>query len=498
MKPPQILLGTVSCILFASYSSFSGAQGDAQNQCEEVSALYFTSSLPCYVKKVNSTGLLYKKEMDTKALDVNLKSYNLKSQNWSPNNLVNPAQWSHKVDIYIPQNPIRKTALLIVNNGINNSFKTLQNFPPNDFTRESLSAISKATNTIVISVSNVPNQYLRFDSKPPSREDQAVAQSWNLFMDEPAKRETIPLQLPMVAAISQAMSLAQNELKKWDVENFILSGASKRGWTVWLSAIADKRVVAIVPMVIDILDTRATLKHIYHTYGENWPLAFTPYYMEGVTKRIDTDSFDKLMQSQDPLRYLASEYSERLAIPKYIVNASGDDFFVPDNSIRYYDRLPGEKSLRMIPNSDHAGIRNVSAPALISFTNRFQRHSSMPTVTANIEKNGNHLTLSAKFSEKPEKIKLWKASNPNSRDFRYACGIRYSSEDLTVQSDWREALLKIDEPSTGWQSIFLEATFKDGSIATSPAFTTPQKSFPQTAPLSNGETCKTLPGLGPN
>lgn len=38
-----------------------------------------------------------------------------------------------------------------------------------------------------------------------------------------------------------------------DLKNFVVGGASKRGWTTWTTAAVDDRVVAIVPVVIDLL-----------------------------------------------------------------------------------------------------------------------------------------------------------------------------------------------------------------------------------------------------
>lgn len=38
------------------------------------------------------------------------------------------------------------------------------------------------------------------------------------------------------------------------VEKFLVSGASKRGWTAWLVGGVDDRVVAIAPIVMDMLN----------------------------------------------------------------------------------------------------------------------------------------------------------------------------------------------------------------------------------------------------
>jgi len=51
------------------------------------------------------------------------------------------------------------------------------------------------------------------------------------------------------------------------VDHFVVSGASKRGWTTWTTAAVDKRVVAIIPLVIDTLNVEKAMEHHYSTYG---------------------------------------------------------------------------------------------------------------------------------------------------------------------------------------------------------------------------------------
>ncbi|MFX9189024.1 PhoPQ-activated protein PqaA family protein, partial [Acinetobacter baumannii] len=71
-------------------------------------------------------------------------------------------------------------------------------------------------------------------------------------------------------------------------------------------------------------------------------------------------------------------YQPRLAIPKYIINASGDDFFVPDNTRFYYSKLPGVKSLRIVPNMNHYSINQFAEESLVPFINRFQSKKTLP------------------------------------------------------------------------------------------------------------------------
>lgn len=139
-----------------------------------------------------------------------------------------------------------------------------------------------------------------------------------------------------------------------------------------MSAIADPDVEAIVPFAIDLLDIDASLEHIYQSYGGNWPITFYPYYQQGIDEKIKSSTFTQLRQIIDPLRYLNTIYQPRLAIPKYIINASGDDFFVPDNTRFYYSKLPGVKSLRIVPNMNHYSINQFAEESLVPFINRFQ------------------------------------------------------------------------------------------------------------------------------
>ena len=45
------------------------------------------------------------------------------------------------------------------------------------------------------------------------------------------------------------------------IENFVVAGGSKRGWTTCCTAAIDKRVLAAVPIVIDVLNVNANMQH---------------------------------------------------------------------------------------------------------------------------------------------------------------------------------------------------------------------------------------------
>ena len=64
---------------------------------------------------------------------------------------------------------------------------------------------------------------------------------------------------------------------------------------------------------------------------------------------MGTPEFRALMKIEEPY-----EYRDRLTLPKFIVNAAGDQFFLPDSSQFYFDDLRGEKHLRYVPNTGHS------------------------------------------------------------------------------------------------------------------------------------------------
>ena len=51
------------------------------------------------------------------------------------------------------------------------------------------------------------------------------------------------------------------------VDRFVVSGGSKRGWTTWLVGAVDGRVVAIMPTVIDALNSELITRHHFEAMG---------------------------------------------------------------------------------------------------------------------------------------------------------------------------------------------------------------------------------------
>lgn len=451
----------------------------------------------------NSVILNYRKNLSQDALTfslisqenlngVQLKHYRLRSQLWSPHGLVQPTEWIHNIDVYLPEKPRLRSALIVINNGTNYPVLKSAVTPPTDFPLNTLLNIAQSTRTAVISVSNIPNQYLSYDqTSEPIKEDDSVAQSWQIFLRNTVDNQRMSVHIPMAVATSQALRMAKQVLGPLGIKKFVVTGISKRGWSSWLATMSDPDIIAVVPFVFDLLNTKLALEHMYHTYGNNWPIAFRAYYQRDIDRKIDNESFRTLMLVEDPLQYKSKFFLKRLEVTKYIINSSGDDFYVPDNSHFYYGVLPGDKALRVVPNTDHYGIRDFSGQSLVAFLNRFQTYQTLPGVTETVRGG----MLFVNFSETPVKIIRWTAKNAVARDFRFACKIRFTP---TVIGFGKVNMVKVplDNTPTGWEATFVEARFKDSFIATTQVYITPDNKYPHTAPPSVGPACQTLAGRG--
>src|SRR5262249_35007282 len=121
--------------------------------------------------------------------------------------------------------------------------------------------MAKTTNSVVAELKMIPNEPLVFNNDgKPRTEDDLLAYCWVKVMD--TGDVTWAPRLPMVKSVVRAMDtvtalMASEQGREVAVNKFVVAGGSKRGWTTWLTAAADKRVVAMVPIVIDVVNVRA-------------------------------------------------------------------------------------------------------------------------------------------------------------------------------------------------------------------------------------------------
>jgi PhoPQ-activated pathogenicity-related protein len=135
-----------------------------------------------------------------------------------------------------------------------------------------------------------------------------------------------------VRAMDAIKEFCQQKLPELNTEldYFIVSGASKRGWTTWLvGAVDPKRVMLIVPVVLDAINFVTVMHHAFRSYG-GWTYALQDYIDMNITTRFDDPNMLTLQQMEDPYFY-----KDRLTMPKLVINAVMDEFQQPGKHFNY-------------------------------------------------------------------------------------------------------------------------------------------------------------------
>ena len=376
----------------------------------------------------------------------------MKSLTWRTPQEVDRTQWQHDLTIIRPDNLSPGPAVLAISGGSNGTPPTKA---PDDMVQ-----IAKATNALVINLSQVPNEPLTFanhDGKSHT-EDGIVAFSWAQVMK--TQDPTWTARFPMVKSAVLAMDTTQEFLRtseggNLNVEKFIVAGASKRGWTTWLTAAVDSRVAAAIPIVIDVLNVDTFMRQHVETYGF-WAKALYDYHYNHITSHIGTPEMAFMLKNEDP--YL---FRKRLTMPKFVINASGDQFFLPDGSQNYFADLAGEKYLRYVPNGDHGLDDTDAVEGAVAFVGMLREGRQRPAFSFAFEGPS---SIRVTAGEAPQKVLLWQAEHPKARDFRVeTLGKVWKSSELTSQGGG-VYIGKIDPPTQGYRAFLIEAHFASGQI----------------------------------
>lgn len=404
------------------------------------------------------------------------------SQQWRSPEEVDRTLWQHWVQIVVPDTAVDDTALLVVNGGGNGGNPPPPVGTPGDGDTQLLIQFALTANAVVVDLPTVPNQSLSFSDEftlefqdgefvevPVQRsEDAIIAYTFDKFIDEYPNLDdnTWPLLLPMVKSAVRAMDTAQTVLSSeldYEINDFVVTGGSKRGWTTWLTAAVDERVLAIMPAVADLLNFGEQLEHHRDAYQGvteftvgGFSLAIGDYVAFDLPDRFQTEAGQALLEIVDPY-----QYRDRITQPKYLIHSPGDEFFVLDSSQFYYDDLLGDNYIRYVPNSSH-GLNDSALEGSAQFFRAIVQELAIPELTWSFEDNGN--TIVAETSDNPVSVKLWEAHNTESRDFRFGGGIGtpWFSTELVDQGGGTY-IAKMPTPETGASAFFIEMTFASGS-----------------------------------
>jgi PhoPQ-activated pathogenicity-related protein len=394
------------------------------------------------------------------------------SQAWLTPEEVDRPLWTHWMTVIRPDHVAHQTGLLFIGGGSNDR-------PAPTEADRNLIQTALATQSVVTELRLVPNQPLTFAGETqPRYEDALIAYTWDKFMRTGDERW--PARLPMTKSAVRAMDTittfcAGPEGGGLVIDRFVVAGASKRGWTTWTTAAVDDRVVAIVPIVIDLLNITPSFIHHWEAYGFYAP-AVADYEEMQIMDWQGTPEYQRLMEIVEPY-----EYRHRFTMPKFIINATGDQFFLPDSSQFYFQDLPGVKYLRYVPNADHS-LRDTDAlQTLVASYHAVLNQLPLPRFSWTREPDG---SIRVQTVDPPATVQLWQATNPNTRDFRVdTIGRAWTSTELTAQGDGLY-VGRVPAPAEGWTAFVVELTYIYPDRPAPFKFTTDVRVWPETLPHS--------------
>jgi PhoPQ-activated pathogenicity-related protein len=331
-------------------------------------------------------------EFDPGDGDTNLR---LVSQTWQGK------KWTHRLQILQPTK-LRHPGAAILNISFGSGSL------PETFVGK---ALADATGAVVVNVFDVPNQPL-FDRT----EDDLIAYSFGKYIE--TGDASWPLLFPMTKAVVKTMDALGEWSKKEgqpEINKFIVSGGSKRGWTTDLVAAVDERVIGAIPIVYNNLNLVAQIDHQREVWKEI-SSQMEPYAKAGLFQEPRPQRVKELAAMVDPWTYRA-----RLTMPKLFINATNDAYWPHDAGNLYLGALPGQTNVFYVPNAPHT--LNESGTAAIGSAAAWSRlvleGKKVPSVKLTAEKSEEGRRFAVTTEGAPTSVKLWIAAS-KTKDFREA------------------------------------------------------------------------------
>ena len=384
--------------------------------------------------------------------------YRLVSQKW------HGELWEHDLQVFVPKEATDKTSMVILNTGGSAGGGT-----------SALGLeIARRVKYPVAVLFQIPKQPL-YNGK---KEDALIAETFVQYLE--TKDATWPLLFPMAKSVVKAMDALQEIGKKdWnaDVKHFVITGASKRGWTSWLTAATgDKRVKAIAPLVIDTLNFRKQMPHQLKSFGK-YSEQIYDYEERKLLPLPDTTEARKLWSMVDPW-----VYRDRLTLPKLLVHGTNDPYWAQDALNQYWDDLKGDKWVLYVANAGHdlrpqdkpnqQGAKKDVFPlkaidTLGAYSKLILSGKTLPKVDwKDSGIKNNYATAQTTLGLKPVSVQSWTTTS-DTRDFRKSkwekgakgVEVMLANSPNAAADEPPLVVLNLPIPATGYAAGFTEFTF---------------------------------------
>ncbi|WP_152050449.1 PhoPQ-activated pathogenicity-related family protein [Tautonia marina] len=397
------------------------------------------ADLPSYIEAPDPSYSWEQTKNDTTALGT-VHHLTLTSQTWRE------IPWTHQFRIYEPAVVEHEDMMvLFITGGSSRS----EHRPTDDLLAFTL---ARAAGCRVAVLPQVPNQPLLGDRF----EDDLIAETFVNFLQ--SGEQDWPLLQPMVKSAVKAMDAAQEhaEQRGRPVERFVVTGASKRGWTTWLTGAMDDRVVGIAPMVIPTLNMKENTKNQLTLWGK-YSEQIDDYTRRGLTSSFETEDGAKLWEMVDPYFYL-----DRISIPVVQINGTNDRYWTHDSMRFYWDKIQGPSYVVNLPNAGH-GLdehRDYAVNAVGALVRHIATDTEAPEFQWKaVDENGSTQFILTSASEvRPKSVSVWVAESDD-RDLRDDAYTKKSVDSKREDgvSSWTYSL---DRPESGSLAAFFDLTYE--------------------------------------
>ena len=346
--------------------------------------------------------------------------------------------WRHSLLLFVPEAAsFPDLALLVLRDGA-----------PGDRDAEALRTASRATGAASAYLYQIPNQPL-FGGR---EEDALLAHTYAEFLR--TGDESWPLLFPMVRSVVRAMdvigSLHAPGVRR--IDRYVVAGHSKRGHTAWLAAAVDPRVAGVVPLAIDVLNSRAQIDHHRQVAGE---ISASSSVFAETLAAADSPRGRCLIAMIDPYTY-----RDRLTEPKLVVLGTNDDYTPVDALDLYWRGLSGPKSVLYLPNTTHSGVNShpEANPTAFAFVRAVGSGSALPEIAWTLTRQQGAAELRMAADLPIRSARLWTASSAG-RDFRSS-----TWSEIPVGGGARSVTARLPVPATGYTAMFGEVELLVGGV----------------------------------
>jgi PhoPQ-activated pathogenicity-related protein len=309
---------------------------------------------------------------------------------------------------------------------------------------EVLQRLAKQAGAVTALIGDVPNQPLYGGRS----EDALIAYTFDQFAR--TGDETWPVLFPMVKSVIRGIDAVQQLVKEQsgaEIERVVVSGASKRGWTTWLTAAVDQRVAGIAPMVFDMLNMKAQTAWAQKVYGHQSE-AISDYSDANLIARINDPAIAKLREWVDPY-----SYRSLFKMPKLILLGTNDPYWTVDSLRHYWSDLPEPKLVYQTPNAGHGIAGGKEAiNTLAAFFEMIADRTELPQMQWSIRPEQDAALIKVHVNQSAKSARLWTSSSPD-RDFR---NDQWKSREVSVKSGSAHVEASIDQPAKGYRAFLIE------------------------------------------